>query len=75
MTEKRLSERDLRKSIREALAGNLDSIVFGGSFKVYDDGKESVVIYRGNETIEVQPSGAYSSLNSRKPPKNVPSDK
>ena len=46
MAEKRLSERDLRKSIREALAGNLGSIVFGGSFKVYDGGKNGIVIYR-----------------------------
>jgi hypothetical protein len=75
MAEKRLSERDLRKSIREALAGNLGSIVFGGSFKVYDGGKNGIVIYRGNETIEVQPSGAYSSFSSCKSPKNVPSDK
>jgi len=75
MSERGIPEKDFRKSIREGLSGGLDTLVTGGTFKVYDDGK-GVVIYKGDKMIDIEEDGdVYSSLNSRKPPKNVPSDK
>jgi hypothetical protein len=74
MSEKEIPEKDFRKAIREGLSGDLGSLVSGGAFKIYDDGK-NVVIYRGDKMIDIQGRDVYSSLSSRKPPKNVPSDK
>ena len=74
MSEREIPEKDFRKAIREELSDGLGSLITGGAFKVHDDGK-SVVIYRGDKMIDIQGRDVYSSLSSRKPPKNVPSDK
>jgi len=75
MSEREIPEKDFRKAIREGLSGDLGSLITGGAFKVHDDGRD-VVIYRGDKMIDIQEDGdVYSSLSSRKPPKNVPSDK
>jgi hypothetical protein len=75
MSERKIPERDFRKAIRGGLSGGLGALVTGGTFKVYDNGK-GVVIYKGDKMIDVEEDGdVYSSLSSRKSPKNVPSDK
>lgn len=63
-----MKDKELRKAIRNGLKYNLEKLLRSGTFKVYDNGKNTV-IYKEDKLIELSENGdVYFSLNNKNKP-------